>query len=107
MRLSQDEQTAIIESISDFLQGQPAQLRLYGSRVDDNLKGGDIDLLLIVKDEETRKALSSIKYKIIARMYMKMGERRIDLTIADKQKLEDDPFLQSILPTSLIMKDFT
>lgn len=43
MRLTPDEIRAIKESARDAF-GESAVVRLFGSRVDDSLRGGDIDL---------------------------------------------------------------
>ena len=49
MRLSQQEINQLIAAIECELTIKNASLFLYGSRVKDNLKGGDIDLLLMFK----------------------------------------------------------
>lgn len=54
-----------------------AVVYLFGSRVKDELKGGDIDLLVFskkIKDDDRR----SIKIK----MYDALGEQKIDLVLA-------------------------
>lgn len=45
MRLSHIQINRIVAAITPFIQ-QSTQLRLYGSRVDDALRGGDIDLMV-------------------------------------------------------------
>ena len=48
MRLSTREQIGILRAVSKAL--PDAQVYLYGSRVNDNLRGGDIDLLILISD---------------------------------------------------------
>lgn len=73
MRLRQREIEVIKKYFYQFFDGE---IYLFGSRVDDTKRGGDIDLYLKVKDktnlfERKLKFLSSIKKEI--------GERRIDI----------------------------
>ncbi len=46
MRLTQDEQTVIKRIVADVF-GEDAVLWLFGSRVDDAKRGGDVDLYVI------------------------------------------------------------
>lgn len=54
-----------------------ALVNLFGSRVDDNKRGGDIDLLvisgIITRDD---------KRKIKLKLYESIGEQKIDLVLA-------------------------
>ena len=43
MRLSSDEKSAVVNAIACF--DPEAKIYLFGSRVDDSQKGGDIDIL--------------------------------------------------------------
>ena len=52
MRLSNKDKNLIISAIDLFIKDIRAELRIFGSRVDDNLKGGDIDLLIIKETSE-------------------------------------------------------
>jgi len=75
MRLTNEEITAIKQNI---LNADPqAIIYLFGSRVDDNAKGGDIDLL-IFSDTLTRPIVREIKLKL----YDALGEQKIDLILA-------------------------
>ncbi len=49
---------------------------LFGSRVDDTAKGGDIDLLVI-----SEKINLMAKLDILAQLHQKLGERKIDIAI--------------------------
>jgi hypothetical protein len=50
MRLSQYE-CAVVKSQVQSIFGQEAQVFLFGSRVDDLKKGGDIDLFIKISDQ--------------------------------------------------------
>ena len=73
MRLSKEYIFAIKSSIYEFL--PEAEIFLYGSRVDESKKGGDIDLLIKVAKEPER----SIKSQIRTRIFSKLGEQKIDI----------------------------
>ena len=45
MRLKTEQITNIIEIVQAIMQ-QPFQIRLFGSRLNDEAKGGDVDLLI-------------------------------------------------------------
>jgi predicted nucleotidyltransferase len=83
MRLSTIQQHSIRESVERFLPG--AKIMLYGSRADDSKRGGDIDLLVLTKDKFER----SVQYKILAALYQRIGEQKIDLLIENPDKLSD------------------
>ncbi len=48
---------------------------LFGSRVDDNARGGDIDLMIITKESADKRILRKIKLEFIN----KYGWRKVDL----------------------------
>ena len=72
MRLKQYEINAIKESVKQY--DQNAQVYLYGSRIDDTKKGGDIDLL-IISDKITNQEIRKIRLKI----FEVIGEQKIDI----------------------------
>lgn len=87
MRLTDEERAIIREAV---LQCDPnAKIFLFGSRVDDNKKGGDIDLL-ILSDTLTFLDKGKIKFAI----FEKLEEQRIDITIS---KDDADPFVRIAL----------
>jgi len=103
VRLSKLEVKQITKAITSFLHGQSAEIRLYGSRTNDNLKGGDIDLLLILNKSKSVTSLLAKKHEILAQIKGLIGEQKIDLKIASKQELQNDPFLKLIMPTSILL----
>ncbi len=55
---------------------QKGEIYLFGSRVDDTKKGGDIDLYLVVKDKTN---LFRKKLKFLAKIKRVLGEQKIDV----------------------------
>lgn len=104
MRLSDAEILGIIEAVEKYMPEKKGELRLYGSRVDDNKKGGDIDLLLLMPNEHLKQMLVEHKHIILRKIKDKIGERKIDLLICQQDDIEQDPFVGLIYPASIILK---
>lgn len=78
MRLS-DRQIRIIKEEVHRLFGPDTAVWLFGSRLDDRAKGGDIDLLIeaaLDPDEALQKEL-----RLYSRLIRRLGEQRIDVII--------------------------
>lgn len=94
MRLTPKEQAAIQQAIHSV--DPQAKIYLYGSRVQSELKGGDIDLLVL-------SALIGFSEKIDILIEIKtdIGEQKIDLVIRKPHVWNTDPFVAQILPTAI------
>ena len=79
MRIEPDEQKAIINAVRLFDPG--SEIYLFGSRIDDTKRGGDIDILLL-SDTLTRSAIGEIEEAI----FEQIEERKIDLVLASKKE---------------------
>ena len=75
MRLTKKEKDAIKSNFSKFFDGQ---IFLFGSRVDDAKRGGDIDLYVSSKTTEN---LSAKKIKFLAALKSEIGEQKIDVVL--------------------------
>lgn len=82
MRLT-DEQRKAIVSITADLAGGDARVRLFGSRVHDDLRGGDIDLLIECPRRIERPV--RLASQITARLQRALGDRKIDVLVVDPQ----------------------
>ena len=78
MRLSIDQIKAIRYAASTTF-GDDTQVWLFGSRVDDAKKGGDIDLL--VRPSPTAEQNFAQKVSMLVLLEKLLGERKIDLVI--------------------------
>ena len=86
MRLTRYEVTSIKESFHQVF--GDGEIYLFGSRVDDKSKGGDIDLFIeldtVYKVKESLDKTNEFKIKL----YDKIGEQKIDVVISkDKSRL--------------------
>lgn len=93
MRLMQEEQLAISAAIHQADAG--AAIYLFGSRVDDTAKGGDIDLLVL-----SQKIDLMAKLSILAQLHQKLGARKIDLAIYPDSS---SPFSRMAMQTGVLL----
>jgi len=103
MRLTEKEKNVLISVVSEHA-SKNSELRLFGSRTDDSAKGGDIDLLLLVADEYTKKALTNHKIEILVKIKNLIGDQKIDMIIATSQGIAESAFLSSVFPESVCLK---
>ncbi|AMD02682.1 MULTISPECIES: nucleotidyltransferase domain-containing protein [Halomonas] len=69
MRVTHDQIHIILSTVRSIA-GADVEVRLFGSRLDDTRKGGDLDLLLISPNPLPRLALAEIKGKLEAKLYL-------------------------------------
>lgn len=93
MRITSKQLQAIKQTIHNF--DSQALIYLFGSRVDDNKKGGDIDLLVLSQHLDFR-----MQRKIKIKLYELIGEQKIDLIIA---KDSSKPFIQLVLQQAVLL----
>lgn len=79
MRLTA-EQAAIIREAARTHFGPQARVWLFGSRVDDTKRGGDIDLL-IKPDQAIEDSLLKRKIRFLGQLERALGEQKIDVVI--------------------------
>ena len=101
MRLKDKELSAIIEAFRPLLESLKGNLYLFGSRLDDAKKGGDIDLLVIVPAKDIER-IQQAKVLLIDQIHAKIGEQRIDVTISSPARFAEDEFLSSLKTAQLI-----
>ncbi len=85
MRLSESEIRAIKESfLKTFKNGD---IYLFGSRVDDTKRGGDIDLYIVLKEKLPISTLFDLKIEFLIELQNRIGEQKIDIVISkDKNR---------------------
>ena len=85
MQITPDE-AASIRRVTAEVAGEGARVKLFGSRTRDDLRGGDIDLLVELAEPTIDKL--SVSLRAGARLQMAIGERRIDVLITNPQTVE-------------------
>ena len=84
MRLSDLEKKSIVKTAKIFF-GDDVKIFLFGSRVDDNKKGGDIDLYVKTK---IKNDLNHKKLDFIIALEDEIGRQKIDVVIAKDSSRE-------------------
>jgi predicted nucleotidyltransferase len=96
MRLTNYEITFIKESFHQVFHN--GNIYLFGSRVDDNLKGGDIDLFIELDTILTVKEILDKINEFKINLYDKIGEQKIDVIISkDKTRLIEQEALNKVI----------
>ena len=99
MRITPDQVTAI-KSAAKAVLGEHARVVLFGSRVNDKLKGGDIDLL--VETPQVLPNRTETTGRIYAKLIKALGDRKIDLILKDAQTV-DAPIHQIARQTGVVL----
>ena len=79
MRLSEFECRTLKRAAQDNF-GEQVQVRLFGSRVDDTRRGGDIDLLLNVQMSDPNE-IAKAHTRFLSDVYARLGEQKLDVLI--------------------------
>jgi predicted nucleotidyltransferase len=80
MRLTPPQVQAIKQIVSTHC-GEKARIWLFGSRVDDTARGGDIDLFVEVDQKLPDRGRK--QSRIVTDLWKAIGEQKIDLILAD------------------------
>ena len=90
MRLTPRYIEVIKKHFKQFFQN--GEIYLFGGRVDDSKKGGDIDLYLVLTEHSN---LFEKKIKFLSRVKRELGEQKIDIVFnTDSSRLIEKEALQ-------------
>ena len=85
MRLTPKQQKAIKKTFLDIF--QKGDIYLFGSRVDDSKRGGDIDLYIVLEEKLPISMIFNKKIDFLVELKNKIGEQKIDVLISkDKNR---------------------
>ena len=73
----------VIKNNAKKVFGDDVIVKLFGSRIDDNKKGGDIDLYVIAKNKSFEK-----QRKFWALLQIELGEQKIDIIYNEDKNRE-------------------
>ena len=95
MRITEQQQKIIKQTICKYV-GVGSGVWLFGSRVDDNARGGDVDIYIEPEIQEADDIVEA-KLDALVELYQLLGDQKIDLVINRKNGV--------ILPIYDIAKD--
>lgn len=97
MRVSAEQKKIIVQAVHQLF-GQQGRVRLFGSRVDDARKGGDIDLLVELTHLPVDATWQAARLE--ARLQQLLGEQKIDVILAGPENA-DWPIVQEASRTGI------
>lgn len=102
MRLTNFQIQTICESAANNF-GKDTHVWLFGSRVDDQAKGGDIDLYI---EPQTQKSSDLIiaKLQFLRDLHKKFGEQKIDVVLRRADSAVDLPVYRIAKQTGVLLQ---
>ncbi len=100
MRLTEYEIKAIKETAVKFFDAS-SNTYIFGSRVDDAKKGGDIDIFI---ETDKNKDIFENKIKFLVELEKKIGERKIDVIIKNIDSDENLPIYKIARTQGVLLK---
>ncbi len=101
MRLTAQQQATVRATVAETF-GSDAQVRLFGSRVDDSRRGGDIDLLVTTTQSDVA-TLMSAEIALLTKLQMKLGEQKIDVLLDYPSRKVRPPIFAIALETGILL----
>ena len=95
MRLTPSQISAIKTTVLQTL-GEGAVVSLFGSRLDDNRKGGDIDLYIDCRPMSLAEQLDA-KLLLLVKLKQQLGDQKIDIVFAPAAGQTPWPIHQSAM----------
>lgn len=80
MRITEQEKLSIKQAFNHCFKG--GDIYLFGSRVNNAKKGGDIDLFIIPETNINREVLFQYKINFLLALKQLIGEQKIDVIVA-------------------------
>ena len=101
MRLSElEKETLKHAALACF--GHGTRLRLFGSRADEQRKGGDIDLL--IESTTTDPAdIAKAHTRFLSQIYTRLGEQKVDVLIDYPGRLSHPPIFKVALQEGILL----
>jgi len=84
MRLSEQHRQAILRVVGETC-GPQARVRLFGSRLDDALRGGDVDLLVELPDDP--EDIYALQRQLYVKLLRALEERPVDVLVVGPHTL--------------------
>ncbi len=101
MRLTDLQRTIIRATVAETF-GASAQVWLFGSRVDDNKRGGDIDLLIEIQEMDIA-AIARAEIVFQTKLHAKLGEQKIDVLLDYPSRKSYPPIFYIAKQTGILL----
>lgn len=99
MRLSPQERQTIREAVVRHF-GRGARVWLFGSRTDDQARGGDIDLLVETAESRDKDFIASVGLE--TDLQLALGDQKIDILLSHSGR-EDGPLHRIARKTGILL----
>lgn len=83
MRINDKTREALLDKIREYF-GARTEIWLFGSRVDDQARGGDIDIYIEPEVQDAEEVFAA-KLRTLVALKRLLGDRKIDLVINRKK----------------------
>ena len=101
MRITAIEQEVIKRAAQECFDAS-AVVRLFGSRVDDSKKGGDIDLFIQTTLNDPAD-LARAHIRFLAKLYIELGEQKIDVFLDYPNRKIQLPIFEIALKQGIVL----
>lgn len=101
MRLTKQQHTIISTTVSEIF-GTNAEVWLFGSRVDDNKHGGDIDLLIETNGMDANE-ITRAEISFQSKLQAQLGEQKIDVLVAYPSRKSYPPIFYIAKQTGILL----
>lgn len=81
MRLSEDQKLIIKQKALEYF-GKETEVYIFGSRLDDSKRGGDIDIYIKTLELD---GMLDVKIDYLQALEKQLGEQKIDVVIDDRK----------------------
>lgn len=102
MRLTPMQKVAICETASKYF-GSEAHVWLFGSRVNDQAEGGDIDLYIESQTQKTTDLITA-RLQFLRDLHKKLGEQKIDVVLRRTDSTVDLPVYRIAKQTGVLLQ---
>jgi len=101
MRLTPEQLSVIRIAVAETF-GDTASIWLFGSRVDDSKRGGDIDLLIETRQSDIA-AIVKAELALLTKLHMQLGEQKIDVLVDYPTRLYTSPIFTIAKQTGILL----
>ena len=85
-----------------YTKNNTARIWLFGSRVDDHKRGGDIDLLIETEETDVRRIVKT-ELAFMVKLQMQLGEQKIDVLVDYPSRKVIPPIVEVAKQTGILL----